>query len=116
MPIVGKGSGIFSFIQVEDAASATVAAVERGDPGVYNVVDDEPAALSEWAPAFARAVGAKKPRRVPLWLARLVAGSAAAEMTTVQRGASNAKARRELGWQPSYPSWRQGFADPAARG
>jgi nucleoside-diphosphate-sugar epimerase len=116
MPIVGRGTGTFSFIQVEDAASATVAAVERGDPGVYNVVDDEPAPLSEWAPAFARAVGAKKPRRVPVWLARLVAGPAAAAMTTSQRGASNAKAKRELGWQPRHPSWRQGFADPAARG
>ena len=116
MPIVGEGTGIFSFIQVEDAASATVAAVERGEPGVYNVVDDEPAPLSEWAPAFARAVGAKKPRRVPAWLARLVAGAAAAEMTTQQRGASNAKAKRELGWQPSYASWREGFADPTARG
>lgn len=116
MPIVGKGTGIFSFIQVEDAASATVAAVEHGDPGIYNVVDDEPAPLSEWAPVFAEAVGAKKPRRVPVWLARLVAGSAAAEMTTAQRGASNAKAKRELGWQPRYASWRHGFADPAARG
>jgi 2-alkyl-3-oxoalkanoate reductase len=116
MPIVGKGTGIFSFIHVEDAASATVAAVDRGEPGAYNVVDDEPARLSEWAPAFAEAVGAKKPRRVPVWLARIVAGAAAAEMTTKQRGASNAKAKRELGWQPSYPSWRQGFADPAARG
>jgi nucleoside-diphosphate-sugar epimerase len=116
MPIVGKGTGIFSFVQVEDAASATVAAVERGEPGVYNVVDDEPAPLSEWAPAFAQAVGAKKPRRVPVWLARLVAGSAAAEMTTAQRGAANAKAKRELGWQPRHASWRQGFADPAARG
>jgi len=116
MPIVGKGTGIFSFIHVEDAASATVAAVGRGDPGAYNVVDDEPAALSEWAPAFAQAVGAKKPRRVPVWLARLAAGPAAAEMTTAQRGASNAKAKRELDWQLRYPSWRQGFADPAARG
>ena len=116
MPIVGKGTGMFSFIHVEDAASATVAAVERGDPGVYNVVDDEPAPLSEWAPVFARAVGAKKPRRVPVWLARLVAGSAAVEMTTEQRGASNAKAKRELGWQPRYQSWRGAFADLAARG
>ena len=116
MPIVGKGTGIFSFVQVEDAASATVAAVERGEPGVYNVVDDEPARLSEWAPVFAAAVGAKKPRRVPVWLARLVAGAAAAEMTTEQRGASNAKAKRQLGWQPRHPSWREGFADPAARG
>lgn len=116
MPIVGKGTGVFSFVQVEDAASATVAAVERGEPGIYNVVDDEPAPLSEWAPAFAQAVGAKKPRRVPVWVARLVAGAAAAEMMTEQRGAANAKAKRELGWQPRYASWRQGFADPAARG
>jgi 2-alkyl-3-oxoalkanoate reductase len=116
MPIVGKGTGIFSFIQVEDAASATVAAVERGDPGIYNVVDDEPAAMSEWVPVFADAVGARKPRRVPVWLARLLAGSAAVGMATNQRGASNAKAKRELGWQPRYASWRQGFADPTARG
>ena len=116
MPIVGGGTGTFSFIHVEDAAGATVAAAEHGAPGVYNVVDDEPAPMSEWVPAFAAAVGAKKPRRVPVWLARLVAGRAAAEMTTEQRGASNAKAKREFGWQPRYPSWRQGFADPAARG
>jgi len=116
MPIIGKGAGVFSFIQVEDAASATVAAVERGEPGVYNVVDDEPAPLSEWAPAFAQAVGAKKPRRVPVWLARLVAGSAAVGMMTDQRGASNAKAKAKLGWQPRYASWREGFADPTARG
>jgi 2-alkyl-3-oxoalkanoate reductase len=116
MPIVGKGSGIFSFIQVEDAASATVAALEHGEPGVYNVVDDEPAPMSEWVPVFAEAVRAKKPRRVPAWLARLIAGFAVVEMATAQRGASNAKAKRELGWQPRYSSWRQGFADPAARG
>jgi 2-alkyl-3-oxoalkanoate reductase len=116
MPIVGKGAGTFSFVQVEDAASATVAAVERGEPGVYNVVDDEPAAMSEWVPVFAGVVGAKKPRRVSVWLARLVAGSAAVGMAMELRGASNAKAKRELGWQPRYPSWRQGFADPAARG
>lgn len=116
MPIIGKGAGVFSFIQVEDAASATVAAVERGEPGVYNVVDDEPTPLSEWAPAFAQAVGAKKPRRVPVWLARLIAGSAAVGMMTDQRGASNAKAKAKLGWQPRYASWREGFADPTARG
>lgn len=116
MPVVGKGDGTFSFIHVEDAAAATVAAVERGAPGIYNVVDDEPAPMREWVPAFAEAVGAKQPRRVPVWLARLVAGAAAVDMTTDQRGASNAKAKRELGWQPRYPSWRQGFADPAARG
>jgi nucleoside-diphosphate-sugar epimerase len=116
IPIVGKGTGTFSFVQVEDAASATVAAVERGEPGVYNVVDDEPAPMSEWVPVFAEAVGAKKPHRVSTWLARLVAGPAAVVMATELRGASNAKAKRELGWQPSYSSWRQGFADPAARG
>ncbi len=116
MPIVGKGTGTFSFVHVEDAAGATVAAVAQGEPGVYNVVDDEPAPMSEWVPVFAAAVEAKKPRRVPVWLARLVAGSAVVGMATNQRGASNAKAKRELGWQPRYPSWRQGFADPAARG
>jgi nucleoside-diphosphate-sugar epimerase len=116
LPVVGKGTGIFSFLQVEDAAAATVAAVERGAPGVYNVVDDEPAPMREWVPAFAAAVGAKKPWRVPVWLARLVAGSAAADTATQLRGASNAKAKRELGWQPSYSSWRQGFADAEARG
>lgn len=116
MPVVGKGSGTFSFVQVEDATAATVAAVEKGPPGIYNVVDDAPAPMSEWVPAFAEAVGAKKPRRVPVWLARLVAGAAAVGMATDLRGASNAKAKRELGWQPRYPSWRDGFADPEARG
>jgi 2-alkyl-3-oxoalkanoate reductase len=116
VPIVGKGTGTFSFLQVEDAAAATVAAVERGAPGVYNVVDDEPTPMRDWVPVFAEAVGAKKPFRVPVWLARLIAGSAAADSATQLRGASNAKAKRELGWQPSYASWRQGFRDPAARG
>jgi nucleoside-diphosphate-sugar epimerase len=116
LPIVGKGDGVFSFVQVEDAASATVAAVERGAPGIYNVVDDEPAPMREWVPVFCEAVGAKKPRRVPVWLARLVAGPAAVGSATQMRGASNAKAKRELGWQPSYSSWRQGFRDAAARG
>ncbi|MDX6609291.1 MAG: hypothetical protein QOF85_1216 [Solirubrobacterales bacterium] len=109
VPIVGKGDGVFSFVQVEDAAAATVAAVEGGAPGVYNVVDDEPAPMREWVPAFCAAVGAPKPRRVPVWLARLVAGSAAVSSATQMRGASNAKAKRELAWQPRYPSWRQGF-------
>jgi nucleoside-diphosphate-sugar epimerase len=116
MPVVGKGTGTFSFIHVDDAASAAVAAVERGEPGVYHVVDDEPAPMSEWVPVFAEAVEAKKPHRVPVWLARLVAGSAVVGMAMDQRGAANAKARRELDWQPRYPSWRQGFADPSARG
>jgi nucleoside-diphosphate-sugar epimerase len=116
VPIVGKGTGTFSFVQVEDAAAATVAAIERGAPGVYNVVDDEPAPMRDWVPVFAEAIGAKPPHRVPVWLARLIAGSAAANSATQLRGASNAKAKRELGWQPSYASWRQGFSDPAARG
>jgi nucleoside-diphosphate-sugar epimerase len=115
-PLVGKATGVFSFVHVEDAAAATVAAVEGGAPGTYNVVDDEPAPYEEWLPAFAEAIGAKRPWRVPVWLARLVAGPAAAAMSVELRGASNAKAKRELAWQPSYPSWRQGFADPAARG
>lgn len=116
LPIVGKGDGTFSFLHVEDAAGATVAAVERGPPGTYNVVDDEPAPMREWVPVFCEAVGAKKPMRVPVWLARLIAGAAAVGSATQLRGASNAKAKRELGWQPRYPSWRQGFADPATRG
>jgi nucleoside-diphosphate-sugar epimerase len=116
LPIVGKGAGTFSFVQVEDAAAATVAALERGAPGVYNIVDDEPAPMREWVPVFCEAVGAKKPFRVPAWVAKLLAGPAAVASATQLRGASNAKAKRELGWEPRYPSWRQGFTDPAARG
>lgn len=110
-PVVGAGSGVFSFIHVEDAAAATVAALERGAPGAYNVVDDEPAALREWLPVYAQALGAKPPRRVPAWLAGLLAGKATAEAALEMRGASNARAKRELGWAPAHPSWRQGFAD-----
>jgi nucleoside-diphosphate-sugar epimerase len=109
-PIVGDGRGVQSFIHVDDAASATVAAVERGAPGIYNVVDDEPAPANEWMPVFAAGVGAKPPRRVPLWLAKLVAGGNAVQMTTM-RGASNAKAKRELDWEPRFQSWRQGFKE-----
>lgn len=105
-PVVGGGAGVTSFVHVEDAAEATVAALERGAPGVYNVVDDEPAAVSEWLPEVARQLGAKPPRRVPRWLGRLFAGEAAAVMMTEVRGASNAKAKRELGWRPAHPSWR----------
>ena len=108
-PIVGSGAGVWSFVHVDDAASATMAAIERGAPGVYNVVDDEPAPAREWLPALAAAVGAKPPRRVPRWLGRLAAGEAVAVMMTEVRGASNAKARRELGWEPAHASWRQGF-------
>ena len=108
-PIVGDGGGFFSYIHVEDAAAATTVAVERGKPGVYYVVDDEPAAVREWLPVLASALGAKPPRRVPRWLGRLMAGEMATLMMTEVRGASNEKAKRELGWKPRYPSWRQGF-------
>ena len=110
-PIIGKGSGMFSFVHVEDAADATVAAVERGEPGVYNVCDDDPAPLREWLPEYAEALGAKRPFRVPAWLARLLAGRFAAGMAIELRGASNAKAKRELGWEPRFASWRQGFRE-----
>jgi nucleoside-diphosphate-sugar epimerase len=111
MPIVGKGTGVFSFIHVDDAADATVAAVARGAPGIYNVTDDEPAQMSEWVRGLAEAAGAKPPRRVPAWAARLIAGKAAASFALDLRGASNEKARRELGWKPAHPSWRTGFAE-----
>jgi nucleoside-diphosphate-sugar epimerase len=110
-PIVGRGEGMFSFIHTDDAASATVATLERGAPGIYNIVDDEPAPLGEWLPVYAEALGARRPRRVPTFIARLVAGSFAAVSATELRGASNAKAKRELGWQPRYASWRQGFRE-----
>jgi 2-alkyl-3-oxoalkanoate reductase len=111
MPIVGRGSGVFSFIHVDDAADATVAAVERGSPGVYNVTDDEPAPMREWVPVFAEAAGAKPPRRVPVWLARFVAGKDVSNFAVELRGASNEKAKRELGWEPAHPSWRSGFGE-----
>ncbi len=110
-PIVGRGEGMFSFIHIDDAASATVASLERGAPGIYNVVDDEPAPLREWLPIYAEALGARRPRRVPTLLARLVAGSFAVAFATQLRGASNAKAKRELGWEPRHSSWRQGFGE-----
>jgi len=108
-PIVGDGGGVSSFVHIEDAAAATVAAVERGQPGIYYIVDDEPAPVRQWLPVLASALGAKPPRRVPRWLGRLVAGEAATVVMTDVRGASNAKAKRELGWQLRYPSWRLGF-------
>jgi 2-alkyl-3-oxoalkanoate reductase len=110
-PVVGDGAGVWSFIHIEDAAAATVAAVEHGARGIYNVVDDDPAPVAEWLPAAAAALGAKPPRRLPRWLGRIAAGEAAAVMMTEVRGASNEKAKRELGWRPSYPSWREGFAN-----
>ena len=109
-PIVGNGGGISSFIHLDDAAAATVHALEEGGAGIYNIVDDEPAPVREWLPVLASALGAKPPRHVPGWLARLIAGEGAVLMGTESRGASNAKAKRELGWTLRYPSWRQGFA------
>jgi 2-alkyl-3-oxoalkanoate reductase len=108
-PIIGDGGGVFSHVHVDDAATATVAAIDHGRPGVYNIVDDEPAPVREWLPVLARALDAKPPRRIPRWLGRLAAGETATLMMTEARGASNAKAKRELGWQLRYPSWRQGF-------
>jgi 2-alkyl-3-oxoalkanoate reductase len=113
-PIVGDGGGVSSFIHLDDAAAATVLALEHDGAGIYNIVDDEPAPVREWLPVLANALGAKPPRHVPGWLARLVAGEGAVVMGTESRGASNAKAKRELGWTLRYPSWRQGF--PAAYG
>jgi 2-alkyl-3-oxoalkanoate reductase len=109
-PIVGDGAGVWSYVHIDDAATATALAVERGEPGIYNVVDDEPAPVREWLPVLASALDAKPPRHVPRWLARLAAGEMATVMMTESRGSSNAKAKRELGWQLRYPSWRQGFA------
>jgi nucleoside-diphosphate-sugar epimerase len=110
-PVVGRGEGMFSFIHVDDAASATVASLERGARGIYNITDDEPAPLSVWLPLYAEVLGARRPLRVPTFLARLVAGPFATAFATELRGASNAKAKRELGWQPRYGSWRQGFRE-----
>jgi 2-alkyl-3-oxoalkanoate reductase len=112
-PVVGDGGGVFPFIHVDDAAAATVAALDRGDPGVYNVVDDEPAPLREWIPVYAEAIGAKSPRRVPKLAARIAAGKMAADGATKMRGVSNEKAKRDLGWEPRYPSWRRGFFEAA---
>jgi 2-alkyl-3-oxoalkanoate reductase len=108
-PIVGDGAGVWSFIHVDDAAAATIAAMRRGAQGVYNVVDDEPAPVAIWLPELARVLGAKPPRHIPVWLGRLVIGDVGVSMMTQVRGATNAKARRELGWKPSYSTWRQGF-------
>jgi nucleoside-diphosphate-sugar epimerase len=110
-PIVGDGGGVASFIHLEDAAAATVLALEHEGPAIYNIVDDEPAPVREWLPVLAEALGAKPPRHFPVWLARVFAGEAAVMLGTTARGASNAKARRELAWTPRYPSWRQGFAE-----
>jgi nucleoside-diphosphate-sugar epimerase len=105
-PVVGDGAGVWSFIHIEDAAEATVVAVAHGRRGIYNIVDDDPAPVAQWLPAISVALGAKAPRHVPRWLGRLLAGEPATVMMTDMRGASNAKAKRELGWAPSHPSWR----------
>jgi len=109
-PLVGNGGGVWSFIHVADGAEATAAAVERGSRGVYNVVDDDPAPVAEWLPALAQQLGAKKPMRMPRFVGRLAAGEAGVVMMTDVRGASNAKAKSELGWRPAHPTWRQGLA------
>jgi nucleoside-diphosphate-sugar epimerase len=108
-PLVGDGGGVWSFIHVADAAEATVAAVERGRRGIYNIVDDDPAPVAEWLPSLAQQLGARAPMRVPRFVGRLFAGEAGVVMMTEARGASNAKAKRDLGWRPAHPSWRQGF-------
>jgi nucleoside-diphosphate-sugar epimerase len=108
-PIVGGGGGVWSMVHITDAASATVAAIERGKPGIYNVADDEPAPVRDFLPVLARALGARPPRRVQGWLVRLLAGKGAVDMMTQARGLSSEKAKRELGWTPRYPSWRTGF-------
>ncbi|WP_431914449.1 NAD-dependent epimerase/dehydratase family protein [Nonomuraea jabiensis] len=108
-PVVGEGGGVWSFIHIADAAEATVAAIENGARGVYNIVDDDPAPVAEWLPELARKLGAKKPMRVPRFVGRLAAGQAGVVLMTELRGASNAKAKRELGWRPAHPSWRQGL-------
>ena len=109
VPVIGGGTGIWSFIEITDAAAATLAAIDRGEPGVYNVVDSDPAPVAEWLPYLAKVVGAKPPLRLPAWLARLLAGEFVVDQMTNWRGASNEKARKELGWEPRYPSWREGF-------
>jgi 2-alkyl-3-oxoalkanoate reductase len=109
-PIVGDGGGILSLVHLDDAAAATVLALDHDGPAIYNIVDDDPSPAREWLPVYAEALGAKPPRHVPRWLARLLAGEAAAVMGTEARGVSNAKAKRELGWTPRYPTWRTGFA------
>jgi nucleoside-diphosphate-sugar epimerase len=109
-PIVGDGGGVWSFVHIEDAAEATLAAIERGRHGVFNIVDDDPAPVAEWLPAAAERVGAPSPRRVPRWVGRLAAGEAGVVMMTEIRGASNQKAKQELDWHPAHPSWREALA------
>jgi nucleoside-diphosphate-sugar epimerase len=114
LPVIGSGEGRWSFVHVDDAAAATVAALERGSTGVYNIVDDEPAAARDWIPAYASSLSAPPPRTLPRWIGRLVAGPIAVAGMTVQRGATNAKVKRELGWSPEHPTWRDGFGTAGA--
>jgi nucleoside-diphosphate-sugar epimerase len=113
-PVIGEGRGVWSFVHIDDAAAATVIALEHGQPGVYNIVDDDPAPVAEWLPYLAKVAGAKPPRHLPLWLGRLVGGEHMVVMMDEARGASNEKARRELGWEPSRHSWREGFPEVLA--
>jgi nucleoside-diphosphate-sugar epimerase len=120
LPVVGDGAGVWSFVHIDDAASATVAAMDHGAAGVYNAVDDEPAPVSEWLPDLAAAIGAKAPRHIPLWLGRLAIGEVGISLMTQIRGAANVRAKRELQWTPRYATWRDGFrtgleAAPTAR-
>jgi len=109
VPVIGGGTGVWSFLEITDAAAATIAAVDQGAPGLYNVVDDDPAPVAEWLPYLAKVAGAKPPLRLPAWLGRLLAGEFVVAQMTTSRGSSNEKARKELGWEPRYPSWREGF-------
>jgi nucleoside-diphosphate-sugar epimerase len=111
LPVIGGGGGVWSFIHISDAASATVAAIDSGAAGVYNIVDDEPAKVSKWLPALAHAIGAKPPYRLPHWLGEVIIGKEGVMMMTQIRGCSNAKAKRDLHWAPKYASWRQGFVE-----
>ena len=115
-PLVGEAGGVWSFVHADDAATATLLAIEGGAPGIYHVVDDDPAPVSEWLPALAEAIGARPPRRVPAWVGRLVAGEHGLVLMTDVRGASNAKTKRDLGWRPRFPSWRDGFISELGRG
>ncbi len=115
VPLIGDGNGWWSFLHIDDAAAATAIAIERGAPGIYNIVDDEPAPVREWMPALAAMLGAKAPWHIPKWLARIAAGEHIVRLMTEARAGSNAKAKRDFSWQPAHPSWRQGFLEVLSR-
>jgi nucleoside-diphosphate-sugar epimerase len=115
VPLIGDANGWWSFLHIDDAAAATAIAVDRGAPGIYNITDDEPAPVRDWLPTLAAMLGASPPRRVPKWLARIVAGKHIVMLMTETRAGSNAKAKRDLAWQPTHASWRQGFAEVLPR-